>query len=308
MEWFKTDTRIDFMRISRSAFVFSIVLSLFSLGFLWHKGLNFGLDFTGGTQLECRFEQVLSLEDIRGTLEASGYAAKVSLFGSSQDVLIRLPNVPTDNEQELGRTISEVLQVMDASFQVRRIEFVGAEVGEDLAYQGAVGMIFAVLATMIYIAFRFEYRFAVSAAVALLHDPILILGMFAITQLTFDLASLAGILAVLGYSLNDTIVIYDRFRENVRKMRRMEARPLMNLAINQTLSRTLMTSMMTLLVVVSLLVLGGESLRGFSAALCVGIVVGTYSSIYVAGALALALGLSRNDLLPAQAKPSDGLP
>jgi len=204
--------------------------------------------------------------------------------------------------------VLNALKVHQDKVELRRIEFVGAEVGENLAEQGTLAVVVALLAMMLYIAVRFEYRFGVSAAVALMHDPILILGIFSFFQFDFDLAVLAGILAVIGYSLNDTIVIYDRVRENFRKVRKGTPKEIMNLSINQTLSRTIMTSSLTLIVVLALYFIGGESLRGFSLALIIGIIVGTYSSIFVSGALALSMGLSRADLVPSSKKVADEMP
>ncbi|MES2213166.1 MAG: protein translocase subunit SecF [Pseudomonadota bacterium] len=297
MEFFKKQSNIDFMQLKSAAFAFSLLLCLISAILVGVRGINYGLDFTGGTQIECRFAQAVVMDDIRHTLEAAGINAKLSLIGSAQDVLIRLPVTEAAQEKTVKHIVS-VLQADHPGASLRRVEYVGAEVGEDLAYQGGIAVLMAVIGMMCYIALRFEYRFAVSAAVALLHDPIVILGVFAALQIEFDMASLAGILAILGYSLNDTIVVYDRVRENFRKIRSEDAAHIMNLSINQTLSRTIMTSFLTLLVVVALLLVGGDSLRGFSTAFFVGILVGTYSSIYVAGALALVLGLSRKDLLP----------
>jgi preprotein translocase subunit SecF len=240
-------------------------------------------------------------------LSANGFPeAKLSFYGTTNDILIRLGAKAGENTTEANQAIGEkVLKALqddkadqNNKVELRRVEFVGAEVGENLAQQGALAVIVALMATMIYIAFRFEFRFAISAAVALLHDPILILGIFAALQLEFDLATLAAILAVIGYSLNDTIVVYDRVRENFRKVRGQSTEEILNLSINQTLSRTLMTSALTLLVVLALFFFGGASLKGFSTAFTIGIVIGTYSSIYIAGALALMLGLKRQDLLP----------
>jgi preprotein translocase subunit SecF len=307
MELFHRETKIDFMGIRKITGFFSILLFVVSIFLLFTKGLNFALDFTGGTQLECRFSQPISLEEVRTKLSANGFPeAKLSFYGTTNDILIRLGAKAGENTTEANQAIGEkVLKALqddkadqNNKVELRRVEFVGAEVGENLAQQGALAVIVALMATMIYIAFRFEFRFAISAAVALLHDPILILGIFAALQLEFDLATLAAILAVIGYSLNDTIVVYDRVRENFRKVRGQSTEEILNLSINQTLSRTLMTSALTLLVVLALFFFGGASLKGFSTAFTIGIVIGTYSSIYIAGALALMLGLKRQDLLP----------
>lgn len=303
MELFHRETKIDFMGIRKITGFFSILLFAVSIILLVSKGLNFALDFTGGTQLECRFSHPVNLEEIRTKLTAHGFPeAKLSFYGSTNDLLIRLGIKAGENTTEanqlVGQKVIAALQDTQTQVELRRVEFVGAEVGENLAQQGALAVIVALMATMVYIAFRFEFRFAISAAVALLHDPILILGIFSGLQLEFDLATLAAILAVIGYSLNDTIVVYDRVRENFRKVRTQSTEEILNLSINQTLSRTLMTSALTLLVVLALFLFGGASLKGFSTAFIIGIVIGTYSSIYIAGALSLMLGLKRQDLIP----------
>ena len=298
MELFKRQTKIDFMGLRKGVALLSVVLCIASFALLMTKGLNWGLDFTGGTLLEVRFSESVVDEQVRDTLIHAGFEnAKVSDYGDAQDLLIRIGNQAGISEKELAQNVVESLSSADFNLELRRAEFVGSEVGAELAEQGALAVLVAVLMTMVYIAFRFEYRFAVSAAVALMHDPIVILGVFSFFQIEFDLAALAAILAVMGYSLNDTIVVFDRVRENFRKIRQANAYEVLNLSINQTLSRTIMTSFLTLLVVVALFFLGGDSLYGFSTAMLVGIVFGTYSSIYVAGALALQLGLKQEDML-----------
>ncbi|MBS0290718.1 MAG: protein translocase subunit SecF [Proteobacteria bacterium] len=309
MELFHHKTNIDFMGIRRITATFSILISVLALICLFIKGLNFGLDFTGGTQLEIRYDTPVSIEEVRQHLEGANFhGVKVAQFGSSRDILVKLANKEGISERELGTQVVQALKAYNPNIELRQVEFVGSEVGERLAEQGGLAVLVALFATMIYIAFRFEYRFGVSAAVALLHDPIIILGIFSFFQIEFDLATLAGVLAVIGYSLNDTIVVYDRVRENFRKVRKGNTEEIMNLSINQTLSRTIMTSCLTLLVVVALYFFGGESLNGFSLALIIGIVIGTYSSIFVAGALALVMGLSRQDLMPAAKKVVDDSP
>lgn len=302
MEFFRKQTRIDFMGIRRIVGVCSITLWLLSVILLFSKGLNFGLDFTGGTQIEARFSTEVCPSSVRDKLEAEGFkGVRVQQFGSTQDLLIRVSSageIMKSSEQKIGEAIKAVLMQMNEDISIRRIEFVGSEVGNELVEQGGIAVLISVLATMIYIALRFEYRLAVSAAIGLIHDGVLILGVFSLFGFEFDLATLASVLAVLGYSLNDTIVVFDRVRENFRKVRKKDAKSIMNLSINQTLSRTIMTSWMTLLVVLALLFFGGQSLFGFSMAFFVGILIGTFSSIYVSGALALWLGLTRADLLP----------
>jgi preprotein translocase subunit SecF len=309
MEFFHRQTHIDFMGIRHITALFSAAVFIISILLLVFKGLNFGLDFTGGTLLDVRFSQSMSIEEIQDKLVEKGFSsAKVTQYGSSRDILIKMANREAMSQETLGKEVLLALDSVENKVELRRVEFVGAEVGKGLAEQGILAVVVALIATMLYIAMRFEYRFAISAAVALLHDPILILGIFAFFQIEFDLAALAAILAVLGYSLNDTIVVYDRVRENFRKIRKGSATEVMNLSINQTLSRTIMTSALTLLVVLALFFFGGESLHGFSTALLIGIVIGTYSSIFVAGALALKLGLSKNDLVRQQRKAIDDMP
>ncbi len=304
MEFFRKQTAIDFMGLSRYTGAFSVLICLISIFFIAFKGLNFGLDFTGGTQVEVRYPMPVAIETIRDSLKGAGFeASKVIHYGSLQDILIRV------NQDRDAQALAQFL-IQDRQYPatLKRVEFVGSEVGAQLREQGTVAVLVAILATMIYIGLRFEFRLALSAAVALLHDPIVILGAFSAFQWEFDLATLAAILSVVGYSLNDTIVVFDRVRENFRKIRKSTAQEILNLSINQTLSRTIMTSFMTLLVVISLFFFGGESLHGFATALMIGILIGTYSSIYVAGALALKLGLSRADLLPKVPEERDERP
>jgi len=309
MELFHNVPHIHFMDMRKWTGSLSIIIVLLSLFFLVTKGLNFGLDFTGGTQLELRYSQPVHFEDVHQVLEKNDFSqAKVTQYGSSRDILVKIANKPGVSEAELGQQVMTVLRSQDPQVELRRIEFVGSEVGEKLAEQGGLAVLVALLATLFYIAMRFEYRFGVSATVALMHDPILILGIFSFFQVEFDLATLAALLAVIGYSLNDTIVVFDRVRENFRKIRKGTSQEIMDLSINQTLSRTIMTSVLTLLVVLALYFFGGESLHGFSLALIIGIVVGTYSSIFVAGALALMMGLSRADLAPSSQKVVDDRP
>lgn len=308
MEFFHKIPHIDFMGMRRITAFASMAIFIASIVIIFNNGLNFGLDFTGGTQIEVRYDNPQEPDDIREYLEDKGFDAKVTHFGTSKDILIRLANKEGMSEQALGEEVVSILKQSHSDVELRRIEFVGAEVGASLAEKGGMAILVALFATMIYIAMRFEYRFAISAAVALLHDPVLILGIFSAFQIEFDLATLAAILAVIGYSLNDTIVVYDRVRENFRKLRKGSPTEVMNLSINQTLSRTIMTSVLTLFVVVALLIFGGETLFGFSLALFIGIVIGTYSSIYVAGALALSMGLSKSDLMGQTKEQIDELP
>lgn len=309
MEFFKRETNIDFMGQRKITGFLSLTLCIVAMVCLVKFGLNFGLEFTGGSQVELRFKESMEPKQIKKILEADGFSdLRVQHYGSTDEILVRIANADMVDEEKVGEHIKTALKAESIDTQVMRVEFVGSEVGSQLAEQGGMAVLVAIIATMIYIAMRFEYRFAVSAALALCHDSLIVLGVFAFMQTEFDLASLAAVLAVVGYSLNDTIVVFDRVRENFRKIRKGGTSQVMNTSINQTLSRTIMTSWLTLLVVVILLIFGGESLYGFSLALSVGIVVGTYSSIYVAGAFALFMGLSRSDLMPKPRAELDELP
>lgn len=306
MEFFKTKTHIDFMAQRKWAMLLSICLFLGSVFALAINGLNLGLDFTGGTQIEVTYPETVDLNDVRDGLQQAGFPhAVVQAYGTSKDVLIRIPPHDEHNSDEALR--AKIVQALPGG-KIQQLEFIGPQVGKTLLTNGLLAILVSLIATMIYIAIRFEMRFAVSAAVALIHDPIVILGIFAFWRIPFDLIALAAVLTIIGYSLNDTIVVYDRVRENFRRIRKGTSLEIMNTSINQTLSRTIMTSGLTLIVVVALFVLGGEMLSGFSLALMIGIVVGTYSSIYIAGSFALLLGLDRSHLLPAATREVDSLP
>ena len=294
----KTD--YNFMSKRKVAAVFSILLLLSSITSLVMQGLNFGIDFTGGTMIELSYKEEVKLESVRSTLEKNGYGdAIVQNFGSIHDVLIRLPLLETENMAELSNEIVATLQSGNESkIDVRRVEFVGPQVGEELTEQGGLAMLYALIGILIYVSLRFEYRFAIGSVVALVHDVLLTLGFFSILQLEFDLTVLAAILAIIGYSLNDTIVVFDRIRETFLKMRKGTSEVIVNRALNDTLSRTLMTSATTLLVVTSLFFFGGEVIHAFSIALMLGIVVGTYSSVYIASNTILSMGVSKADLMP----------
>jgi len=300
MQLFKTASTIDFMGKRRLALIFSGVLILASLGSLFTRVLNFGIDFTGGTLIEVGYSQPVELPSVRATLEGAGYAdAVVQHFGTARDVLIRLAPREGVSKAELSDQIFRSLQqASESELSLRRVEFVGPQVGDELAEDGGLAMLIALGAILVYVALRFEYRFAVGAVAALMHDVIITLGFFSVLQLEFDLTVLAALLAVIGYSLNDTIVVFDRIRENFRKMRKGAPVDIVNASLNQTLSRTLMTSFTTLLVLFALFFLGGELIHSFATALIVGIFVGTYSSIYIASPAALALGISKADLMP----------
>ncbi|KTC81549.1 protein translocase subunit SecF [Legionella brunensis] len=305
MEFFNPNSKIDFMGARKWTALMSALIFVVSISALLIHGLKWGLDFTGGTQIEVSFPKSVDLELIRENLYKADFKeAQVISYGTSKDVLISIaPRADMDQSVLVDKVMN---QLPEGTKQ--RVDFVGPQVGQELATKGALAVLVSLLATMIYIGMRFEYRLAVSSAVALIHDPVLILGVFAMFGIEFDLKALAGLLAVIGYSLNDTIVVFDRVRENFIKIRRTSSLEIMNISINQTLSRTIMTSLLTLFVVVALFVYGGETIRGFSLALIIGIVVGTYSSIYVAGALAVAMGLDRKDFLPSQRKEIDDRP
>ncbi|MDV3241629.1 MAG: protein translocase subunit SecF [Methylocaldum sp.] len=297
-----TNTRgyaIDFMRWRVPAVVLSAVVSLASIIALGWQGLNFAIDFTGGTIVEVGYQEPANLEEVRQQLKEAGFANPiVQHFGTSKEVLIRLAPQAEITSTDLRTRVMEALRKNpEVQAELHRIEFVGPQVGEDLAESAVVALLLAILGILVYVAWRFEYRFSFGAILATMHDITVILGVFSILQLDFDLSVLAAVLAILGYSLNDTIVVFDRIRENFRKIRRGEVLDVINLSINETLSRTLMTSFLTLLACISMAIWGGEVLRNFALALIVGIAVGTYSSIYVASALAYRLGISRADLL-----------
>ncbi|USQ14908.1 protein translocase subunit SecF [Legionella lytica] len=305
MEFFNPNSKVDFMGARRWTALFSILIFVVSIGALLIHGLKWGLDFTGGTQIEISYPQAADLTQIRESLSHAGFKeAQVVSYGTSRDVLI---SIAPREDIDQTHMVNQVMSALPGAVK-QRVDFVGPQVGQELATKGALAVIVSLLATMIYIAMRFEYRLAVSSAVALVHDPVLILGIFAFFGIEFDLKALAGLLAVIGYSLNDTIVVFDRVRENFVKIRRGTPIEIMNISINQTLSRTIMTSLLTLFVVVALFVYGGEAIHGFSLALIIGILIGTYSSIYVAGALAVAMGLDRKDFMPSQRKELDDRP
>ena len=287
------------MVLRKPAMMLSMVLLLASIVSLATLKLNVGIDFTGGSIIEVGYEQSVELEPIREALENRGFGgAIVQHFGSASEVLIRLVPDEGKDKAELSSEIIALLQdISDSTIDVRRVDFVGPQVGEELTEDGGLAVLYALIAILIYVAFRFEYRFSLGAVAALVHDVVITLGIFSVLQLDFDLSVLAALLAVIGYSLNDTIVVFDRVRENFRKIRKKTSLEVVNISVNQTISRTLMTSFTTLLVLLSLFFLGGEVIHAFALALIIGVLVGTYSSIYVATTSALALGISRSDLL-----------
>ena len=325
MQILKKQTTIDFLGKRKLALILSASLALISIISLIARGLNPGIDFTGGTLVEVGYEQPVEVEAVRATLVENGFNdAIVQNFGTTRDVMVRLPTTVSRQDTSAAEISSQVMQALrapwnevlvesavreaqqclsggvtaDCQVQMRRVEFVGPQVGSELTNQGGLAMLYALLGILAYVTWRFEWRFAVGSVIALAHDVLLTVGVFSLFQFEFSLPVLAAVLAVIGYSLNDTIVVYDRIRENFRKMRKSDVTQIMNASINQTLPRTLLTSLTTLLVVLTLLIFGGEVIRGFSIALLVGVLVGTYSSIFVASPAVLVFGISREDMLP----------
>ncbi|MDP6163909.1 MAG: protein translocase subunit SecF [Candidatus Thioglobus sp.] len=288
---------IDFVGKRKYAMIFSAILLIASIASISFQGLKFGIDFTGGTLIELGYEKTADLEDIRLKLSEGDFkGTNVQYFGSDTEVLIQLE----PQEVSSAKLSSSIIRMLGDGIDVRRVEFVGPKVGEELTNDGGLAMLYALIGILIYVAFRFEYRFALGSIAALVHDVIITLGIFSILQIEFDLTVLAAILAVIGYSLNDTIVVFDRIRENFLSTRQVEAEPIINEALNQTLSRTLMTSLTTLLVLLALFYLGGEVIHSFAGALLIGVIIGTYSSIYVASSMILAMGISKEDMLPSE--------
>jgi preprotein translocase subunit SecF len=301
---------IDFMGKRKPAMILSAALILISIVSLASLKLNVGIDFTGGSVIEVGYQQAVELQPIRNALETSGFGdAIVQHFGSAKEVLIRLvPKVDQDKAGLSSQIIGVLNEISESRIEVRRVDFVGPQVGEELTEDGGLAVLYALIAILIYVSVRFEYRFSLGAVAALIHDVLITLGVFSLLQLDFNLSVVAAILAVIGYSLNDTIVVFDRVRENFRKIRKKTSMEITNISINQTISRTLMTSMTTLFVLLSLFFLGGEVIHSFALALIIGVLVGTYSSIYVATTSALALGISRSDLLIPEKEGDDPKP
>lgn len=331
MKFLKQGTKFDFLGRRKAAYFFSGALIAISIISLAVQGLNFGLDFTGGTLIELNYAESVELADIKATLQKDGHDdAVVQHFGTTREVLIRVAPREGINAAELSNNILVALRVpfkevladssvtgaqkclhegstepVDCHVQVRRVEFVGPQVGSDLAEDGALALLYTMIAILIYVSIRFEYRLSIGAVAALIHDVLITIGVFSIFRLDFDLTVLAAILAIIGYSLNDTIVVFDRIRENFRKMRKGSVEEIVNSSLNQTLSRTIMTSLATLLAVIALFAVGGDLIHNFSLALIIGILIGTYSSIYVASALAIALGISKSDMVPVKKEGAD---
>ena len=290
---------IDFMGKRRLAVIVSLIVIAVCISSFVTRQMNLGLDFTGGTLIELGYPESVEISQVRNALAESGFGeAVVQHFGTSRDILIRIAPRANASKAELSNNIIDLLQQAGGgNLKMRRVEFVGPQIGDELREQGGLAMLFALVGILIYVAFRFEYRFAIGSVVALVHDVLITLGFFSITGLEFDLTVLAALLAVIGYSLNDTIVVYDRIRENFRKVRKGKPIDIVNASLNQTLSRTLITSLTTLLVLTALFFYGGELIHGFATALIVGVFVGTYSSIFVASPITLALGISKADMM-----------
>ena len=303
-------TTIKFLSIRRITTILSIVLMIFSGSSLFMRGLNPGIDFTGGFQIEVSFQEAPEIQQVRLDLSRSGFDdAIVQNSGSATDLMIRTAPREGVDSRKVGNQIIEAVSQSSNNVELLSSEYVSAQVGEELTEQGGLAMIFALIMIMIYIVFRFQWKFSIGAVLALIHDVLITLGIFSFFQLTFDLAVLAAILAVVGYSLNDTIVIFDRIRENFRSMRRSETIEILNASITQTISRTIITSSTTLMVLLALYFMGGQSLSGFSIALIIGVLIGTYTSIYVASTSVFYLDISTTDLLTSKREEvDDGMP
>lgn len=299
MKFFARVPNIDFMAQRKAGLWLSSIATLAVILLLSLRGLNFGIDFTGGVLVELSYPETVALDEVRERLVDGGFeGAVVQFFGTASDLLIRLPPAGDESSAQVSTEILQALDAKQHQVRLRRVEFVGPQVGEELTEKGAVAMLVAFLGIMAYIAMRFEWKFSVGAVSALLHDALVTLGLLSLFWVEFDLTTLAAILALIGYSNNETIVIYDRIRENLLGQRRMEVEQVVNLSVNQTLLRSIITHLTTLLVCIALFALGGPSVHSFSLAMIIGVVVATYSSIYVSTGLAIVLGVSREDLLP----------
>ena len=309
MKAFARVPNIDFMGQRKIGLVVSLVLTLAAVVLLATRSLNFGIDFTGGVLVEVVYPQSVELGEVRKDLEAAGYHNAVAqYFGGTQNVLIRLPPAANSSSAEVSNRVFEALTRDGGKVELRRIEFVGPQVGEELSEQGSLALLMAFIGIFVYIAFRFEWKFSLGAIAALVHDAIMALGFLSLAQIEFDITTLAALLALIGYSNNETVVIFDRVRENLINLRRVEIREVVNLSVNQTLLRSIITHLTTLLVCSALYALGGPSVHSFSVTLIVGVIVATYSSIYVSTSLAVALGVSREDLLPPKLDEADKAP
>lgn len=294
-------TKFDFMGQRKMALIFSVSLIIISIGSLLTRGLNFGLDFTGGTSVVVDFDKIVELQQVRDALEKNDFIdASVQNFGSAKSVQVRFQSLDEDDSSKHREQLKGIILPMDKEAKVGKGDFIGPQVGEELVEQGSLAILYAIIGILLYVTMRFEWRFSVGSVIALVHDVIITTGVFSIIQMEFDLTILAALLAVIGYSLNDTIVVFDRVRENFKLLRKKSAQEVFNTSINQTLSRTIITSMTTLLVLLALFFIGGAMIHGFAFALIVGIVIGTYSSIFVASTATLSLGITREDLMPVE--------
>ncbi len=317
-----TKKMINFVGARKPAMILSALLIIASIGSLIVNGLNLGVDFTGGTVIEIGYPEAAEVEPIRQALKNANYDAQVQHFGTAKDVLIRITppkqsEAERDAEQEtandkaksnkstIGDKVFAILKTSNPDITLRRVEFVGPQIGDELRDDGGIAMLFALAGILIYVTLRFEFRFSVGAIIALMHDVIITIGIFSLFRIEFNLTILAAVLAIIGYSLNDTIVVFDRIRENFLKLRKIGSEESINISINQTLARTIVTSLTTLLVLAALYFLGGEIIHGFSLAMIIGVVVGTYSSIYVASSSLIMMGITRETLLPPE-KEDDG--
>lgn len=299
MQFLHGNSDIDFLGKRKSALIFSLLLIFISIGSMATRGLNFGIDFTGGYLIEVGYPRAVELDPVRKALEGSKFSdAKIQHFGTSKDILVRLAPREGVNSADMSSEVMSILQsASEDSVSMRRIEFVGPQVGEELREQGGMAMLIALFGILIYVGLRFQLKSAVGAILALVHDVIITIGVFSILQLPFDLTVLAAILAVIGYSLNDTVVVLDRIRESFRTVRKGTPLTILNMSINKTIGRTLMTSLTTLLVLLALFFLGGEVIHGFATALIVGVFIGTYSSIYIASSTLIMMNVSKQDFL-----------
>lgn len=299
MRFLRAKTNINFMSQSKLALIFSSILIVCSITSLALNGLNFGLDFTGGTLIEVGYPSAPEISDVRANLKRAGFDSIVQTFGTATDIVVRIPpSDATESSAELStRVLAALSESVEGEIEMRRVEFVGPQVGDELAEQGILAVIYAMVGVFLYVMFRFQWRFSVGAVAALFHDIVVSMGVLSLVQIEFNLTVVAAILAVVGYSLNDTIVLFDRIRENFPRYRKRQPVEVVNTSINETLSRTLMTSTTTLLVLSALFYFGGEIIHGFAFTLIVGVVIGTYSSIYVASTVLLMLGVSKFDLM-----------
>jgi len=296
---------INFTTLSKPAMVLSALLMIASIVSLFVQGLNFGVDFTGGTVIEIGYPKAADVDQIRARLEKDNYDASVQHFGTVKDVLIRLAPTNDEIKAKQGDAVFRLLEAETPGITLRRVEFVGPQIGDELRDQGGTAMLLALAGILIYVTLRFEFRFSVGAIIALVHDVVITVGIFSLLQLEFDLTILAAILAIIGYSLNDTIVVFDRVRENFLRFRKATAEESINISINHTLSRTIMTSVTTLMVLIALNFFGGEIIHNFSLAMIIGVIVGTYSSIYIASSSLLLMGVTREALLPPEKEGAD---